>query len=393
MKKILFVMFSLNSGGAERALINLLSIIDKDRYEIDLLLFSKEGAFLKLVPEYVNIIETPTVLQYFYESHHCFSANRILAYGYKCMATLLSYAMDRRVYYMKDYRWLTFYNRFIPKLQSQYDVAVSFISSETMFYIQDKVEAKKKIVFVHNDYKGMEYPEIYEKKYFVEMDVIATISDTCADILCQVFPECCNKICSIPNLVSSDAIRQYAILEEPEEFVHESCIKLLSVGRLTEQKGFDMAIEAASLLKKHNRNFKWIIIGNGEKEEDLKKLALKKNVEDCMLFIGLKDNPYIYMKCADIIVQTSRWEGKSVVLDEAKIIGTPIVTTDYPTAKDQIKDGKEGILVEMTPNGIASGIERLIDNVALKENIHKYLISHEYGNSKEIGRYYSMFDN
>lgn len=99
------------------------------------------------------------------------------------------------------------------------------------------------------------------------------------------------------------------------------------------------------------------------------------------------------MKCADIIVQTSRWEGKSVVLDEAKIIGTPIVTTDYPTAKDQIKDGKEGILVEMTPNGIASGIERLIDNVALKENIHKYLISHEYGNSKEIGRYYSMFDN
>lgn len=92
MKKILFVMFSLNSGGAERALINLLSIIDKDRYEIDLLLFSKEGAFLKLVPEYVNIIETPTVLQYFYESHHCFSANRILAYGYKCMATLLSYA-------------------------------------------------------------------------------------------------------------------------------------------------------------------------------------------------------------------------------------------------------------------------------------------------------------
>lgn len=259
--------------------------------------------------------------------------------------------------------------------------------------ISHKVEAKKKIVFVHNDYKGMEYPEIYEKKYFAEMDVIATISDTCADILCQVFPECCNKICSIPNLVSSDAIRQYAILEEPEEFVHESCIKLLSVGRLTEQKGFDMAIEAASLLKKHNRNFKWIIIGNGEKEEDLKKLALKKNVEDCMLFIGLKDNPYIYMKCADIIVQTSRWEGKSVVLDEAKIIGTPIVTTDYPTAKDQIKDGKEGILVEMTPNGIASGIERLIDNVALKENIHKYLISHEYGNSKEIGRYYSMFDN
>lgn len=99
---------------------------------------------MKLVPEYVNIIETPTVLQYFYESHHCFSANRILAYGYKCMATLLSYARDRRVYYMKDYRWLTFYNRFIPKLQSQYDVAVSFISSETMFYIQDKVEAKRK---------------------------------------------------------------------------------------------------------------------------------------------------------------------------------------------------------------------------------------------------------
>lgn len=392
MKKILFVMFSLNNGGAERALINLLSIIDKDKYEIDLLLFSKEGAFLKLVPEYINIIEAPKALNFFYEAKHHFSPKRVLAYAYKIVATALSYTKDKRIYYMKDYRWLAFYDRFVPKLKKKYDIAVSFISSETMFYIQDKVEATKKIVFVHNDYKGMEYPAKYEKKYFAEMDVIATISETCADILRQVFPEFSNKICSIPNLVSSDMVRKYANLEEPSEFSKVSGIKLLSVGRLTEQKGFDMAIEAASILKKHNRDFKWVIVGNGEKEEILKSLATKKRVDDCLIFIGPRDNPYIYMNYADIIVQTSRWEGKSVVLDEAKIIGKPIVTTNYQTAKDQIKNGAEGIIVDMTPNGIASGIEQLIDNDELTTYIQEYLNSHEYGNAREISQYYSMFD-
>lgn len=97
------------------------------------------------------------------------------------------------------------------------------------------------------------------------------------------------------------------------------------------------------------------------------------------------------MKNCDVVAQTSRWEGKSVVLDEAKIIGTPILTTNYPTAKDQILEGKEGIIVEMSPKAIAAGIERLMRDEELRADIRNYLINHEYGNAEEIQRYYELF--
>ena len=124
----------------------------------------------------------------------------------------------------------------------------------------------------------------------------------------------------------------------------------------------------------------------------LEKQAKDNSVEEYLTFLGFKANPYPYMNKADLIVQTSRWEGKSVVLDEAKILGKPILATDYATVKDQVENGKEGVIVEMDAESIAREIEHLVEDESVLNGIRNYLMARNYGNQSEIVKYYKLFD-
>ena len=391
MKKILFVIYALNNGGAERSLVNLLTEIDSNKYEIDLLLFAKEGMFLEQVPDNVNIVQGPKVLETLYTQKKENKNARLKVYKY--MATAMSHICEKGLQAQNAYRWIKFYSKITPRLEKKYDLAIAYISRDIMYYVDEKVDADKKIVFIHNDYRAAGHPKKYDEPYFKRMDAIVTISDTCAEVLEEEFPDLKEKIYNFPNIISSSAIRKRASEKEVEEFSAYEGLKIVSVGRLNVQKGFDLAIDAATLLKEKGIKFKWLILGNGELMPELSDQIKKKQVENEILLIGPRENPYVYMKLADIVAQTSRWEGKSVVLDEAKIIGTPIVTTNYPTAKDQILNEKEGIIVAMNPASIAEGIERLAENKKLRETIQEYLLNHEYGNVEEMKKYYSIFDS
>lgn len=389
MKKVLFVMYALNNGGAERSLVNLLTEMNPDKYEIDLLLFTREGMFLSQVPQYVNIIEGPEVLDNLYTQNK--KIGNIGLKLYKYIATAISHICEKGLQTQNAFRWIKFYSRIVPKLQKKYDLAIAYISRDIMYYVDEKVDASEKMVFVHNDYRAAGHPKKYDKEYFERMDALITISDTCTEVLKEEFPNLRNRIYNLPNIVSSSAIRKRALDKSVEEFSGYDGIKIVSVGRLNVQKGFDLAIDAAALLKEKGLKFKWLIIGNGELMAELKDQIRKNKIENEVLLIGPRENPYIYMNSADIVAQTSRWEGKSVVLDEAKIIGTPILTTDYPTAKDQIIEGKEGLVVDMTAAAIAEGIEQLSGNEKLRIYIHDYLLINEYGNTKEMEKYYNLF--
>ena len=390
MKKILFAMYALNNGGAERSLVNLLSEIDSNEYDIDLLLFAKEGMFLSQIPAYVNILEASAVLESLYSVNK--EKRQMKTTIYKYISTAISRLLEHDLQAQNAARWVKFYSRIVPQLKGHYDVAVAYISRDIMYYVADKVDADKKIVFIHNDYSAAGHPKKYDMPYFEKMDKLVTISDTCADVLEREFPQHKNKIYNVPNLTSSTIIRNRAAENIPVELRSEKEFKIVSVGRLNEQKGFDWAVQAAKELKLKGLKFHWYIIGNGELKGSLEKQIQELQIENCFTLLGPRENPYIYMKNCDVVAQTSRWEGKSVVLDEAKIIGTPILTTDYPTAKDQILAGKEGIVVEMAPKAIAEGIEQLLLNKELREDIHNYLVSHEYGNAEEIQRYYELFE-
>lgn len=387
LKRVLIVITSLYNGGAERSLVNFLNELDPNKYTIDLLLFKNKGMFLSQIPDFVNIIETPLDIQSFYGDSFKFSKNTAV----KMIGTAACRVVSKWNNYRKGYRWVNFYKSNISDLEGCYDVAFAYTAGEMMYYIRDKVHADKKIVIVHGDYRSSHYSRKYDYEYFADMDKICSVSESCVDILKDEFPEFSEKIRLLPNINSSQLIRKRSEMFYPDEF--ENCqTRLLSIGRLSNEKGFDMAVEAASILKEKGYLFKWFLIGTGGLEDELKQKVTQCKVEDCFEFLGPRENPYPYVINSDIFVQTSRYEGKSVVLDEAKILAKPIVATAYPTVRDQINE-HEGLVVEMSPEGIAEGISELIDNPIKSEGYYEYLKSHEYGNQNDIELYYDVIDN
>lgn len=387
MKKILFVMPTLRDGGAERSLVNLLTELPEDKYEIDLLLLKKQGTFLSQVPAYVNILEQSPVLKKLYGPVRKAS----IYMPVKVFGNLLARIVKSGMGNQKAFMWEYFYKPVIDGLDKEYDVAVGYLGGESTYYIVDKVNAKRKIHWVHNDYRTSGMPKKYDLKLFPKVDAVVTISEECLAILKEEFPQFQDKFYCIENITSSAVIKARAKEFIPEEYKGLENI-LLSVGRLSEQKGFDMAISAASKLKKKGLKFKWFIIGSGPLKDKFNDQIKKENVEDCVELLGTKSNPYPYIKNCDIFIQPSRYEGKSVVIDEAKILARPIIATAYPTVKDQIQNDNEGLIVELNVDGIVDGIVALCSDDTKKQQITEYLNRHEYGNQNEVKKYINLIE-
>lgn len=387
MKRVLIVMSTLYNGGAERSLVNFLNELPEDMYEIDLVLFKREGMFLKQVPSYVNILETPKEVKCLY--------SKVKKSGYympvKLLGTAISTLFTQNVQEKRGFRWKYFYSPFIPKMEKQYDLAIAYISGEILYFMDEKVKADKKMVWIHNDYKSAKHPKKYDYKHLENMDKIITISDSCVDIFKEVYPEFSDKVYCLPNITSSVVLNKRADEFYPEEY-DKSGINILSIGRLNSQKGFDMAIKAAKILKEKKVKFKWFILGSGELKDELEKQIVVEQVQDVFKLIGTRDNPYAYIKNCTLFVQPSRYEGKSVVLDETKILAKPILATAYPTVADQIVADVEGKIVEMTPEGIAEGIKELLTNKEEQEKLISNLKSKDYGNQQEIENYINLFE-
>lgn len=399
MVKVLFVISALEAGGAEKSLINLLNLFDYNRYQVDLLLFKKEGIFMDQIPEEVRIIEAPDDLFYLYNIHgrqikHVLGAfpsiiARITGTIYR------NYFVRNKSYPGTQIRWNKFYKKHISIFNDEYDIAISYMHGEVMYYVAEKIKARKKITWVHNDYRALKLKPETDYPYLCSFDKIATISDECVDILTQVFPQIKDKVVSIPNLTSSSLIRKRAELYYPEEY-KDSCnankVIILSIGRLNYQKGFDIAIKIAAEMKKRGLQFVWYIIGQGTEQEHLTELINQFGLKEEFVLLGIRENPYPYIKNADIIAQPSRYEGKSVVIDEAKILHKPIVVSDYATVRDQITNENEGIISKLEVENFAEALEKLIQSKDLRDNYEEYLNQHEYGNDSMVEMYYKLME-
>jgi len=391
LKKVLFVTFNLGNGGAERSLVNLLTEFDPAKYEIDLLAFAKEGMFLSQVPDYVNIMDPPEILQNLYGYSQKKNLKYALYWLFKLITSGLSRLYESQWQSWTARRYIRYYSKFVPKLAGKYDTAIAFISRDVMYYVADKVDANKKIVFVHNDYRTAKHPKKYDRPFFEKMDNIVSISEGCVNVLKEEYPDFADKILYLPNITSSKVIRERANAFYPKEFKDDGRFHIVSIGRLTEQKGFDMAIDAVAELVKRKYAVSWLIIGAGELKNALQSQIEKLNVSDSIRLIGSMDNPYPYIKHADLVCQSSRWEGKSMVLDEAKILGVPILATNYPTVRDQIADW-EGMVVDLSVQGLVEGIVAMMQNPEHSIRYTKNLAEKDYGNASEVNKYYEIIE-
>lgn len=398
MKHILFVMPKMQAGGAEKSLLMLLETLKSDPNNvIDLLLFKHEGLFLNQIPEGINIISASKELALLYNDATLLNDMDISFIEKMCwklrryMATGWSKIMTKHYNARNQYRWIHFYKSWIPKLEAKYDFACGYLDGEMMYYVVDKVDAVKKYVWNQNDYMKIGLNADLDDPYYQAVDKIICLSDECQAIFTKVFPNCENKIVQLPPIVSEQFLVNRANEYKATE-MEAADYSMLSIGRMTSQKGFDMAIEAAEILKNRNVKFKWFFIGNGELFEELNQIVEMKNLQNCVCFLGEKSNPYPYLKDADLFVQPSRFEGKSVILSEAKAMNKIILATDYDTVFDQIEDGVTGVITQKDPEQIAKSIEQIRDNENLRIRIEENLRQQKSDASALINGYCQLFE-
>lgn len=365
MKHIIFVMPTLRMGGAEKALVSLLKALDPKRVNVDLFLFERGGVLEKEVPSWVKIIQSdPIVRDMTLELRNYFGE---LLRHRKFSAAITRLRITFLARFGKNYFSWGAIEKYIPSVPGHYDVAVGFLEGFTDFFVIDKVNADKKIGWIHTDMSGKIFNK-QERVYYRKLDMLVTISEQCrtAFINRSEYPE--ERMRVIENIVLPQEILHKA--DAPVDEVWDSSkIHIVSVGRLEYLKGMDIAAKTALILKKNGCDFVWHIYGSGLMQDEISQYVKQNNLSSCFILEGQRPNPYPYMKKADIIVQPSRREGKSLVLDEAKILGKAIVVTNYPSVTDQITDRKTGIIVETTPEAIADGLELLMTDKRLKSDL------------------------
>ncbi|MFC5684422.1 glycosyltransferase [Flavobacterium sp. MAHUQ-51] len=394
-KKILFVIPGLDAGGAEKSLVNLLNQIDFDSYEVDLFLFKKGGLFMKSLPLEVNILSHS-------ETFEKFNSGLIDACSYFLSRGKIGLFISRFQFFIKNRCYKNnavaeqqswkYFSKSIPNLEKEYDAAIGFLEKSSVYFVIDIVKSKNKIGWVHTNYATSGMDSEFDTYYFDKLNHLVTVSDECAASLRHFFSTLSNRIKVIENIISPKIINNLATVDK-DNVLEDKNINLLTIGRLSPEKGIDLAVETTFELVKRYPNLKWFVIGEGTERIQLEQKIKESELEDSFFLLGLKENPYPYLKQCDIYVQPSRYEGKSIAVDEAKILGKPIILTNFTTAKDQINSGLNGLITEMNPEAVAKAVEYLIENKNVVEDFVSNLSLEKLGTEEEINKLYCLMIN
>lgn len=371
MKKLLFVIPTLRMGGAEKALMSLLKCLDPAQVSVDLFLFEHGGILQSEIPAWVQLLpEDPVTrgmtLEFRYYWKDLLRRGKLRA-AWRRLWMKLSSDLRQRLRKPRTFEW----HRVAPviaPLPGSYDVAIGFLEGFADFYVIDKTTAAKKIGWVHTDFKNRTLLS-EEKEYYGQFDAIATITEACEQSLLQVLGLPAEKLFVIENITIPDEVLRLA--EESGPDWSDGRYHLLTVARLEHQKGMDLAFSACRLLRQANAPVCWHVLGDGSMKQELESEIRAEGLEQQFQLEGVTANPYPYMKAAWAIVQPSRVEGKSIVLDEAKILKKRIITTNYPSVTDQLTDGVNGIVTEMTPQAISQAVLRLLEDGELAAQLTK----------------------
>ena len=396
-KSILFIMDSFPLGGISKSLLSLWNELD-DKYEIDFLLLHREGLFLSLIPSRIHILDSPIENSFrnpnpllFFKAIKDLGFKRGLKwinYSLTCCWGKLTGGLAGQICKMDD--WL---GKNMNPLPKKYDAAIAYQGGRCIYYLVNKVQADIKIGYVHSDYKAN--PTDYmlyktDRLYFPKLDYLVTISEACAQSLKETFQDISYKVKVIENICSPKMINELSM--ESIKFPNNwPGLKLITMGRLDiEVKGLDFVVRAARILKDRGIEFRWYLLGDGEQRSKLEKLIEESGVEDRVIILGAKVNPYPYLRQCDIYVHPSRVEGKSVALDEVKALALPTIVTNFSTVYDQFIPNKTALIVEMESTKIAEAIEILNSNSNLKGELIENLKNENIGNEKEVQKFINL---
>lgn len=383
-------MDSFPLGGISKSLLALLNELD-GKYDIDLLLMYQDGLFLPLIPKTVNLLHEP-LERAFRDPHprNILSAKRTLkfsrwllwcSFSFKCCYARITKGLHGHINMMD--RWI---GKHASAINKHYDAAIAYQGGRCIYYLAEKVNADVKIAYVHSNYSINETDYMLKPSdsyYFPQMDSIVTISPVCLASLKKEFPSLAERCCVVENICSPKMINRMAAqgVSYDDDF---NGIRIASMGRFDIKiKGIDIAIEACQLLKKTNITFRWYWLGDGRQRPLLERMIREAEVEDVFILLGAKINPYPYIRDADIYVQPSRIEGKSVALDEVKALHRPIVVTNFDSVNDQFTHGENALICEMNAKDVFLKVKQLISDKDLRDALIRNLMHEKIGNEEQ----------
>lgn len=371
MKKLLFVINTLGYGGAERALINLIGMLGSEDYSISLLVLTGQGELVRDLPPCVKLLNTHYrncsvltpegrryLLQDVLKAGIC-KGLFVKRFGY-LFGNLLRMVKERKL--RPDKLCWRILAEGTPALEETYDLAVAYLEGGATYYVADRVKARKKAAVIHIDYVQAGYTKALDLDCYGKMDRIFAVSDEVREHFLEVYPEYGSKTSVFHNLMDPAHIRRLAQKQSALEDGFPG-IRILTVGRLTAQKRYDVAIDAMAQIKQKSPvPVRWYVLGEGELKNQLERQIRRLGLEEDFLLLGVKSNPFPYYLACDFYVHCTGFEGKSIAIQEAQTLGKPILATDCSGNREQISQGVDGRLCQLTPQSICEEILWMIDH-------------------------------
>jgi glycosyltransferase involved in cell wall biosynthesis len=368
MKRILFTLINMNLGGTEKSFLNLLDSLPKD-IEIDLLLLKKEGLLIEEVPSYVKIItlENEEIInEYLKKGSRQFGNQQLLKGKFILfLRCYIQFILDKLGIAPNPY-WAI--QTYIKPILKTYDVSIAYagIHNFIAYYTLQKTKAEKKVLWIHFDVNKVLSNTSFAKRYYPLFNTICCVSDNAKKEFDKMFPYVAHKSVVFENIVSSSQTLKMA--ENGAAFEDQfDGLRIVTLGRLSEEKGQQMIPGVVKKLKSQNIKFKWYLIGDGKLRNQLEDAIKKDSLQDHLVLLGSKLNPYAYVRDCDIYVQTSLHEGYCITLKEAQILKRPIVTTNFLSASNLINHNVDGFIVDINEEAIYKGAKLLLENKELRD--------------------------
>ena len=377
MKKILFVVNTMGRAGAETALVELLNALKSPDVSLYLYVIMGQGEMIRRLPPHVVLL------------NKSFSSQSVLTRkGKRVMVKTICTAFFRNGRYGKKLSYILKnaaamkkkgkiqIDKLLWRMLSDggqrfgepFDLAVAYLEGASAYYVAEHVKAVRKAAFIHIDYTSAGYTREMDQDCWSEYDRIFGVSDEVREHFLAVYPGYEEKTGVFHNIVNQETIRKRAMEEGGFADGYDG-MRLLTVGRLTWQKAYDVAVEAMKLLKEAGCNVRWYVLGEGDQRRQLEKKIAALGLGEDFVLLGAAENPFPYYRQTDLYIHATRYEGKSIAIQEAQTLGCAVIASDCNGNREQITDGRDGILCELTPKAIADSIIRLLKDEKLQKEL------------------------
>lgn len=372
---------NMNIGGTEKALLTMLNEMDSSKYDITLLMLEEFGGFLNEIPSYVKVKyvdgfkETKPFTK---EPPQLLAKELIKSKKYfKCINTLLAYGISKITNNISYYYKYVLRN--IKKLDEEYDLAVAYAGPMDLitYFVLNKIKAKKKAQWIHFDITKIGFNKKFAEKNYKRFDKVFVVSEEGKNKLISLIPSLKDKAEVFFNVISCKLIKDMSKKEKSFDDNFDGK-RILTVGRLSDEKGQDLTIPVLARLKDEGYKVKWYCIGDGPEKSNYIKNIKDRNIINDYILLGSKLNPYPFMKDCDLYMQPSKHEGYCITLGEARCFDNPIVTTNFTGANEQINNETTGLVCDISEDGIYNSIKRLLDDeelyIAIKNNLSNEVV-------------------